>query len=288
MILPGTGSEGLAKRVASLLHRPVGRVEARSFPDGERYVRILDAVRGPAIVVQTTFPPQHLTELFLLLDAARRAGATTLTAVVPYLAYMRQDRVFQAGEALSAAVIAKSISALCDRVVTVDPHKPEVLKLFTVPSEAVRADGPIAQELKDRKVDVVLAPDAGAFERAASVAKLCGAAVDQLEKTRIDSQTVRMKPKTLDVAGKRVAIVDDIISTGSTMATAVGLLRQAGATTTYVVGVHGLFLANAEERLKKAGVEEILTTDTVQGPYSLVSVAGVLSEALAAKAIKTG
>jgi ribose-phosphate pyrophosphokinase len=280
MILPGAGSEGLANRLAALTKQPVGRVETKSFPDGERYVRITDQPKGAITVVQSAWPPERTLDLLLLLDAAKRTGAGPVTAVIPYLAYARQDRIFQAGEALSAQVVAQAIGAAADRIITVDPHKTEILSFFGRPAHAVTAVAPIAAALKERKVEVVLAPDEGALERAQEVAKAFGAQSDHLEKTRIDSQTVEMRPKSLDVKGRRVAIVDDIISTGGTMATALALLKAQGAAATYAVGVHGLFIGNAEERLKKSGVDEILSTDTVPGPHSRISVANVLAEAL--------
>jgi ribose-phosphate pyrophosphokinase len=280
MILPGPGSEGFARRLAALTKQPLGKVETKAFPDGEHYVRVAEAIKGPAVVVQTLWPPERFLDLILMLDAARRAGATHLTAIVPYLAYARQDRVFQPGEALSAQVVAGTLGRMADRVLTVDPHKPDVMGFFQCPATIVSSAPAIATALKQRKVDVVLAPDKGALARAAEVATLFGAAHDHLEKTRIDSHTVQMRPKNLDVQGRRVAIVDDIISTGGTMATALAMLKEQGAQATFAVGVHGLLIGGAEDRLKKAGVDEILTTDTIPGPSSLISVADAVAEAL--------
>ncbi len=287
MILPGPGSEGLARRLAQHTNDPVGHVESKTFPDGEKYIRILDDVDGPVVVCQSLWPPDRFTDLLLLLDAARRAGGGPIIAVVPYLAYARQDRVFQPGEALSAHVVARAIDATSDQLLTVDPHKADVLDFFECRTTTVSASGPIAEALDERDVDCVLAPDEGALDRARDVADRCSADVDHLEKTRIDSQTVRMQPKELDVDGMRVAIVDDIISTGGTMATALAMLRDQGAQATFAVGVHGLFIGGAEDRLKKAGVDEILSTDTVPNPTSRISVVGPLADALAATTTKT-
>lgn len=286
MILPGPGSEGFARRLAQQTKVDLGHVETKSFPDGEKYVRVLDAVSGPVVVCQTLWPPERFVDLLLLLDAAQRAGAERIVAVVPYMAYARQDQVFQPGEALSARVVARALDAYCDRVITVDPHKAKVLDFFECGAQAVSAASPVAHALKERKVDVVLAPDEGALGRAKDVAKECGADVDHLEKTRIDSQTVTMQPKDLDVKGLRVAIVDDIISTGGTMATALAMLREQGAEATFAVGVHGLFIGGAEDRLKKAGVDEILSTDTVPNPTSRISVVEPIAAALAATTTK--
>jgi ribose-phosphate pyrophosphokinase len=280
MIVPGLGSETLARRLAERLKHPLAHTETKAFPDGERYARVREHVDGDAVVVQTLWPPERLMDALLLCDAARRAGAERVTLVTPYLAYARQDQVFQEGEALSAAAMAKAVSTACDALVTVDPHKEKVLEFFQIDAQAVSATQPVAEALKQRKVQCILAPDEGALDRARGVADACGAESDHLEKTRIDSQTVEVRPKNLDVKDRRVAIVDDIISTGGTMATALGLLKNQGAAATYAVGVHGLFISNAEDRLKKAGVDEILTTDTVYGPFSQITVAGVLADAL--------
>lgn len=286
MILAGPGSEGLARRLAQQTKGALGRAETKTFPDGEKYVRIVDDVDGPVVACQSLWPPDRLVDLLLLLDAARRAGGDPVIAVVPYLAYARQDRVFQPGEALSAQVVARAVDAYCDQFVTVDPHKADVLDYFECPTTAVSASGPVADALRERDVDCVLAPDEGALDRARDVAQRCGADVDHLEKSRVDSQTVRMRPKQLDVNGRRVAIVDDIISTGGTMATALNMLRDQGAKATYAVGVHGLFIGGAEDRLKKAGVDEILSTDTVPNATSRISVVEPVADALTATATK--
>lgn len=283
LVVAGEGSGRLATGIAKALGAPLFGLEFKTFPDGEDYARLLGDVRGQEVVlVQTTFPPARLWRLFLALDACREAGATAVRAVVPYLAYARQDRVFQPGEALSVRVVAETLSRLAAQVVSVDVHKDEIRRFFRTPFTSVSASAPVAAELGRLGVQIVLAPDAGARVRAEAIAKQVGAQHDHLEKKRISSEVVEVVPKNLDVRGKRVAIVDDIISTGATMAKALEQLRRNGAREVYAVGVHGLFLGDAVAKLTAAGAREIFATDTVETSHSRVSVAEPITEALRA------
>jgi ribose-phosphate pyrophosphokinase len=283
VVVAGDGSARLASEIARRLNASVINVELKNFPDGEDYVRLLSSVKGEdVIVVQTTFPAQRYWRLLLILDACKEMGAARVRAVVPYLAYARQDRVFQAGEALSARVVGESLSAFCSQLVTVDVHKDAIGSFFRIPFVNVSAEEPIARELERLGVQVVLAPDAGARPRAEAIAQRIRVQVDHLEKKRISSEIVEMTPKSLDVRGKSVAIVDDIISTGGTMAKALEQLRKNGAREVFAVGVHGLFLGEAVEKLVAAGAKELVATDTVETKYSRVTVADQIVAALRA------
>src|SRR5713101_152019 len=190
------------------------------FPDSERYVRLLGPVSGEhAVLVQTTHPDPMVVELFLLADAIRDAGARRLTAVVPYFGYGRQDKRFLEGEAISAKTIAKHVAVDCDELLTMAiPANPEVLKAFPLPTREVSGMPAIGRYLKSTKVDVLLAPDDNAIRFAKEASAIAGVPFDSLEKERIDSYTVKITPKALAVRGKSVAIVDDVISTGGTIA----------------------------------------------------------------------
>lgn len=282
LVFAGEGTQALAKQIADGLHGRLGKVEFKSFPDGEEYVRLVDEVKGQdVVVVESTFPPRRMFQLFLMLNAAKEAGAARVRAVVPYLAYARQDRIFKPGEALSSRLVAETLGLYASEVLTVDAHKDEIRAYYRVPFTNVSAEAPIAEELQRLRVDVVLAPDAGARPRAQAVADRIGAQFDHLEKKRISAEVVEMTPKSLDVRGKSVCILDDIISTGGTMAKALEQLARNGAREVYAACVHGLFLGDAAQRLTQAGAKAIVATNTIEGPHSRVSVANVIVQALA-------
>ena len=252
------------------------------FPDGERYVRLLGPVAGEHVVlVQTTHPDPMIVEFFLLADAIRDAGARRLTAVVPYFGYGRQDKRFLEGEAVSAKTIAKHIAVDCDELFTMAiPANPEILKTFPLPTREVSGMPAIGRYLKSAKVDVLLAPDQGALRLAKEASSVAGVPFDFLVKKRIDSYTVKIEPKALDVRGKSVGIVDDVISTGGTIATAAKELKVQGAQRVIAACVHGLFVGPAEANLKVC--DDVIATDTVLSPHTKVSVAPEFAAAIQA------
>jgi ribose-phosphate pyrophosphokinase len=281
LLVPGEGGRSMAQKLAKLTGWSVGEVDFKTFPDGEEYARILTPVRGrDVVVVQTGYPPSRVWKLLLLLNASRENGAATVRCVIPYLPYARQDRLFLEGEALTARLVADAVRVYAKEVVTVEPHKDEVAAFFDGSCRSVSAIEPFAREFKSRGIDVVLAPDAGARPRAEAVAARIGAKADHLEKKRLSGDHVEMKPKSLDVRGSRVAIFDDIISTGGTMVKATEQLVKQGAATVLCAGVHGLFIGDAVGRLKMAGAEEVIASDTIESPYSRVSVAEAVASAL--------
>jgi ribose-phosphate pyrophosphokinase len=281
-VVAGTASGPFAARLAKDLGAATARTEFRRFPDGEGYARLLDPVRGAdAVVVQSTAPDNNLVELLLWQDAVHEAGAKSITTVIPYYAYARQDRVFQAGEGVSSRAVAKAIGAGTDRIVTVDIHKRTILDFFGGKGHGVTAIPQLAAQLKQWGVDAVLAPDKGARERAAAAAEIIDVPVDHLEKTRLSPTEVRMAAKELEVKGRRVAIVDDLIASGSTMLMAAQQLKQQGATHVYAACTHGLFTGNALPRLLSDGIDRVLCTDTwLPGPCSCdcVSAAPAVAE----------
>lgn len=281
-VVAGTASAPFAARLAKELGAAPVRTEFKRFPDGEGFARLLDPVRGQdVVIVQSTAPDANLVELLLWQDAVREAGAKSITACVPYYAYARQDRTFNPGEAVSSRAVAKAIAAGCDQAVTVDVHKRTILDFFGRKAHDVSAVPQLAAELASWGVDAVLAPDKGARDRAAAAAEIIDVPVDHLEKTRLSPTEVRMAAKELDVQGRRVAIVDDLIASGSTMLTAAQQLKQQGATAVYAACTHGLFTGNALPRLLKDGIDRVLCTDTwMPGPCSCdcVSAAPAVAE----------
>jgi ribose-phosphate pyrophosphokinase len=281
IVLGGSANPRAARELAALLGAPLAPAERKTFPDGEVYVRVGSELRGEdVVIVQSTQPNAALLELLFLEEAAHDQGAERITVVAPYFAYSRQDRVFQPGEIVSAKAVAELVELKADRFVTVDPHKEHILGFFGIEARGVSAVPLLAKHLGDRKVDTVLAPDKGALARAELAAKRLGAEFDFLEKTRLSGTEVVMRTKRLDVRGRTVAIVDDIISTGGTIATAAAELKRQGAARVIAACTHGLFLGDAIARLRAAGVDEVVATDTLEGPASAVGCAPAIAEEL--------
>lgn len=280
-VVAGSASQRTAKELAGHLGADLVPVERKTFPDGEVYVRVAGDLRGEeAIIVQSTLPAHALLELLFLQEAAHDQGAASVTTVVPYYSYSRQDRVFQAGEVVTAKAVAELIELKSDRFITVDPHKEHILGFFGIEAHGVSAVPLLARQMQGLGVDVVLAPDKGALDRAEFAAKCLGASFDHLEKTRISGTEVVMKAKQLDVRGKTVAIVDDIISTGGTIATAATELKKQGATRVIAACTHGLFLNNALDRLRASGCDAVLATDSIENPAAVVGCAEVIADVL--------
>ena len=273
-IIGGTASKNVAEDLASLLKITLAKTISKRFPDNEFYFRILEDIKGKeVIIVQTTYPDPNLIELFIIQNAVEESKAKKITVVIPYYGYARQDKKFQEGEPISAKAIAGLISLNADRVITVDPHKEHILDFFSTSAYSCTAVPEIAKYLNRKNIDLILAPDKGALDRAKQASEIINCDFDYMEKTRIDGDTVKMKPKKLQVKNKNVAIVDDIISTGGTMAIAIKELKKQGAGKVYVACTHGLFAGDSINKLKQAGCNEIISTDTIQSKYSKVKIA---------------
>ncbi|HEX9341588.1 MAG TPA: ribose-phosphate diphosphokinase [Thermoplasmata archaeon] len=291
-VVGGSASVPLARGIARELSAEYVDVAFErhpgGFPDGERYVRLLGPVAGEHVVlVQTTHPDPMIVEILLLADAIRDAGAHRLTAVVPYFGYGRQDKRFLDGEAISAKTIAKHLAVDCDELLTMAiPANPQILRAFPLPTREVSGMPAIGRYLKSAKVDVLLAPDEGALRLAKEASSIAGVPFDFLVKERIDSYTVKIEPKTLAVRGKSVAIVDDVISTGGTIAIAAKELRGQGARRIVAACVHGLFVGPAESNLKAC--DDVTATDTVQSRHTKITVAPEFAAAIRALGTPSG
>lgn len=273
-IIGGTASKTVAEDLSKKLKVPLANTISKRFPDEEFYFRILDNIKGKhVIIVQTTYPDPNVIELFILQNAVEEAGAKEISVVIPYFGYARQDTKFQDGEPISAKAMANLISLNADSVITVDPHKDHILDFFSTSAHSCSAVPEIAKYLKKKNIDMILAPDKGALKRAKQASELIGCDFDYMEKTRIDGTTIEIKPKELDSHNKNVAIIDDIISTGGTMAKSIQELKKHGAKNVYVACTHGLFAGNAIKKLSSAGSKEIIATDTIQSKFSNVKIA---------------
>jgi len=273
-IIGGTASKTVAEDLSKELKVPLANTISKRFPDEEFYFRILDDINGKhVIIVQTTYPDLNIIELFLLQNAVEEAGAKEISIVIPYFGYARQDTKFQDGEPISAKAMANLISLNADIVITVDPHKEHILDFFSTSAHSCSAVPELAKYLKKKNIDMILAPDKGALQRAKQASEIIGCDFDYMEKTRIDGITIEIKPKELDSQNKNVAIIDDIISTGGTMAKSIQQLKKHGAKNVYVACTHGLFASNAIKKLSSAGCKEIIATDTIQSKFSKVKIA---------------
>ena len=272
MFVVGSGARHLEDEIKGLGGEVID-AEIRKFPDGEKYVRVLGSVEE-VTVVQSTFRPQdeHLLELLLIGDALRERGVKKLRAVVPYLAYSRQDRVTKDGEPVSVRAVMRALGIYYDELYVFDLHNPETLRFFPGKAINVSPARAIAEYFGEKLGDgIVLAPDKGARERAKAVAEKLGFEFSHFEKRRISPTEVEMRPVDVDVSGKNVLIVDDIISTGGTMVKAANLLREMGAKKVFVAATHGVFAEGAIERVGKA-VDELAVTNTIPTPVSRISI----------------
>lgn len=281
IIIGGSASTDLAKELATAMDCQYISPATIRFPDGECYTRInVEKLDDDVAIVQNTFPDGNLVEMLLLQDAARNLGAKSITLVIPYFGYARQDRVFKAGEPESAKIMCQILGMNCDRVITVDIHKESVLDNFGCPHRDLKAAGCIADYFADKGIDIVMSPDIGAAGRAKEVGDYMKLPYDHLNKTRLSGTEVKIAPATADVKGKRVLIVDDMISTGGTIIAASAALVEAGAEAVYVACTHGLFVNNALERFTGSAVESVLSCNTLNSAVSHISVAGMVADAL--------
>lgn len=281
LVVGGSASTKLAMDLATQLNAEYTPATVKRFPDGECYVRIeKESLDDDVVIVQNSYPDEKLVELLLLQDAAIGLGARKVTNVIPYYGYARQDERFNKGEPLSAKVMVDHIQMNADKVVLVDIHNNSMLDWFdeaeVVDTHAAPA---IGRFYKDQGIDLVLAPDEGALKRAGCVAEVLNCDWDYLVKTRLSGTNVHMTPKNIDAKGKKVLIVDDIISTGGTIVAATEELRRLGARSVNAACTHGLFVGGALDRLKKY-CDKIAAANTLESEVSIISVAPEVAKAI--------
>ena len=197
--------------------------------------------------------------------------------MIPYYGYSRQDKKFNPGESISARALAKHIELCTDELVFADLHARSILDWFTKPVHEVSGMTQIGEFLKQFSPEIIMAPDKGAIDRASMVAKVLNSDFDYLEKTRIDGHTVTMKAKSLDVNGRSVAIVDDIIATGGTIIKATDELKRQGALKVFAACTHGLYTSGALEKLT-SHCDKVISTDTLDTETSLVTIAPAIGK----------
>ncbi len=275
-IVPLSNSLGLGRSIADLLNAELTKVFTKTFPDGELYVRVEDDLSGDdVVVIQSLYPNQNtsIIELLLGIDAVRRCGASRVIAVVPYLAYSRQDRQFLKGEAVSSYVLLSTIKTLgTNYLLTIDAHSDRLKEYFgngftnILPMEIFSKYLIEKEGVKEGSEDaIIVAPDKGAEHRARALSEVLRINYVVIKKVR-NRYTGEIKhefPKEIDVKGKIAVVVDDIISTGGTVASIAKFLNSLGTEKVVVLASHGLFVGNAIEKLRRAGVSRVVIIKTV-------------------------
>ena len=271
MMLAGSANQPLSHSVAQTLGLPLGDTTIRRFADGEIFVRINENVRGRDLfIVQPTPPPaDNIFELLLLIDAARRASAARITAVVPYFGYARQDRKDQPRVAIGAKLVANMITAAgADRVLGIDFHQHQLQGFFDIPVDHLYAAPVLTRYFREKELEnlVVVAPDVGGAKMARGFAKRLNASIGIIDKRRPTANVAEVMNVIGDVEGRDCLLVDDMIDTGGTLAEAVRALKSRGAQDVFCCATHALLSGPAVERLAGSEVTEVVVTDTIAIP----------------------
>jgi len=248
---------------------PLGDATVSTFPDGETYVKINENVRGRDVfIVQPTCPPsnQNLMELLIMVDAARRASASRITAVIPFFGYARQDRKDQPRVPITAKLIANLlVAAGVNRVITLDLHAQQVAGFFDIPVDHLYAMPVLIKYIRSKQLTnlVVVSPDVGGLKMASAYSDALGAGLAIVPKNRKSATEVESLHIIGEVEGKHVLIVDDLTETAGTLTSAATLLKKHGALNIYAGVSHAVLSDLAIERLKKSHIEELITTNSV-------------------------
>ena len=293
-IFSGGANKALGRKVCEYLGLQPGKVEITRFPDGEIDMKVLEDVRGADVyVVQPTCPPvnENLMELLILIDCLRRASAERITAVVPYYGYARQDRKAEGRVPISAKLVANLITAAgATRALSVDLHAPQIQGFFDIPMDHLYAAPVLLDHFKHLglKDTTVVSPDVGGIKMARAYAKRLNAGLAIVDKRRSGPTEIEAMHVIGEVEGRNVILVDDMISTGTSISEAARACRKEGAKDIYICATHAVFAGKAIEKLSKAPVKEVVVTDTIPmdgkekelGNLRILSIANLLGEAI--------
>lgn len=294
-IFTGTANKTLGKAIADYLELPLGRAEVTRFSDGEIFARINENVRGVDVyVIQPTCAPvnDNLMELLVVVDALKRASAGSITAVLPYYGYARQDRKVAPRTPITAKLVADLITgAGVGRVVAVDLHAGQIQGFFNCPFDHLYANTVVLDYLSKRFADtdvVFVSPDAGGVERTRAYAKRMDADLAIIDKRREKANVSEVMHIVGDVKGRDCVILDDMIDTAGTLCNAASALRQHGAKRVFAAATHGVLSGPAVERIAASQLEEVVVTDTIPlgkaavecGKFKVLTVASLLGEAI--------
>jgi ribose-phosphate pyrophosphokinase len=281
------GNETMARSLAGLLDSETGDLELRRFPDGETYVRIADDVAGRSVILVCTLdrPDGKLLPILFTADAARELGASDVGIVCPYLAYMRQDMRFEPGEAVTSASFARLLPSWLDWIVTVDPHLHRLSSLASVykmPAAAVHAAPLVADWIREHiDCPLIVGPDSESAQWVAGVAEKAQAPYVVLEKVRRGDRDVEISmPEIGRWRHHTPVLVDDIVSTATTMVETLNHLRSAGLAPPVCIAVHAVLAGDAESALRGAGAADVVTCNTIAHPTNRIDVSAAISVAL--------
>jgi ribose-phosphate pyrophosphokinase len=291
-LLTGTAHPQLAKAIADYIGVPLGDATVSSFPDGETFVKINENVRGRDVfIIQPTCPPtnHNLMELLILVDAARRASAARITAVIPFFGYARQDRKDQPRVPITAKLVANLlVAAGVNRLLTMDLHAQQLQGFFDIPVDHLYALPVLIKHLQQKNIPdlVVVSPDVGGVKMASAYAQVLGAGLAIVVKRRISATETEAQHVIGEVKGKNVLLVDDLTETAGTLVGAARILRSAGAKDIYAMVSHAVLVDVAAKRLRESDIKELVATDSVpvpqfEGcPIAICSVANLLGEGI--------
>ncbi len=288
----GNANPALAHSIASYIGIELGKCTVSPFPDGETFVKIDENVRGADVfVVQPSSPPtnQNLMELFIMIDALRRASANRITAVMPFYGYARQDRKDQPRVPITAKLTANLlVAAGAHRVLTMDLHAQQIQGFFDIPVDHLYAAPALFSYIQSKKLPnlVVVSPDVGGLKMAHSYSQVLGAGLAIVAKQRKSATEVDTIMVIGDITGRNVLLVDDMTETAGTLCTAAAMMKKMGAEQVFACVSHAILNELAIDRLKNSAIDELITTDSVLRPafegvkITTVSVAGLLGEAI--------
>jgi ribose-phosphate pyrophosphokinase len=291
-VFSGTANEPLARAICAYIGIELGKSTIKPFPDGETFIKIEENVRGEDVfIVQPTSPPtnHNLMELFIMMDAVRRASADRITAVLPFYGYARQDRKDQPRVPITAKLIANLlIAAGANRILTMDLHAQQIQGFFDIPVDHLYA-APVMYEYlrkKDLSDLVVVSPDVGGLKMAYAYSQTLEAGLAIVAKRRKSASEVESMAVIGEVRGKNALLVDDLTETAGTLTQAAHLLKRKGAKKILACVSHAILNDVGIERLRKSAIDELITTDTVLRPVlsgvriTTLPVAGLLGEAI--------
>lgn len=291
MIFAGGSNISLAKKIASRLGKPLGMIELKRFSDGEIWVKYGENIRGlDVFLIQSTNPPaENLMELLIMIDAAKRASAKTITAVIPYFGYARQDRKDQPRVAITAKLMANLLTiAGADRIITMDLHAAQIQGYFDIPFDHLYGSSVFKDKIELYKKNlVVVSPDVGGIKIARAYAKMLDCGLVVIDKRRPKQNLAEVMNIIGDVDGKDILIVDDLIDTAGTFVGAIEALKEKGALDIYGAITHSVLSGEALERIRESKVTNLFVTDTInikginqESKIQVVSSAELFSEAI--------
>jgi ribose-phosphate pyrophosphokinase len=291
-IFSGTSNTPLAKSIAASINMELGKCTVSSFPDGETFVKIEENVRGEDVfIVQSSSPPtnHHLMEMFIMMDAVRRASASRITAVLPFYGYARQDRKDQPRVPITAKLVANLlVAAGANRVLTMDLHAQQIQGFFDIPVDHLYAAPVMYEYIKSKKLPdlVVVSPDVGGLKMAHAYSQVLESGLAIVAKRRKSATEIEAMAVIGEIRGRNVLLVDDLTETAGTLCSAAALLKKKGAKKIIACVSHALLNDLGIQRLRKSNIDELITTDTVLRPeitgvkITTLSVAPLLGEAI--------